>query len=472
MEKNQIVQLQITDISDEGLGIGRTKEGMAVFVKDSIPGDRIAARIVKSRKTYAFGRVEQIISASPARVCPKCPAARACGGCQIQEMSYEAQLKLKENKVRNNLLRLGGITCNVDPVIGMDKPFFYRNKSEYPIGRDKKGKLIAGFYAGRTHSVIDGRDCVIGIRENRPILEAVLAWMERYHIAEYDEKTGRGLIRNVMIRCGFAAGQIMVVVVANAGRLPHENELAESLRKLKLSAASGDKTGVKSEEASQLPRRIVSIVLNTNTDKTNVILGRKNRVLWGNDYVEDCIGSVKYRISPLSFYQVNPLQTKKLYETALSFAGLTGQETVWDLYCGIGTISLFLAQKAKMVCGVEVVPDAVANAKENAKLNGIENARFMLGKAEEVLPEEYKEHQVKADVIVVDPPRKGLDPAVIGTIASMEPERVVYVSCNSATLARDLKLFAEKGYAARKVQPVDMFPHSVHVETVVLMERH
>ncbi len=479
MEKNQIVELQIEDMSDEGLGIGHTKDGMAVFVKDSVIGDRLRARIVKTKKAYAFGRVEQIITASPDREKPVCPVARSCGGCQVQEMSYPAQLRLKESKVRNNLQRIGGITsADFYPIIGMEDPYNYRNKSEYPVGRDRNGRLIAGFYAGRTHTVIDGRNCVIGIEENQKVLDAVLGWMEKYRIPEYSEETGKGLVRNIMIRCGFATGQIMTVIVVNADQLPHEKELVQMLRRTlpkeplkpeNLQAASLDTPAADLE--GNVPRHMASIILNTNKARTNVILGRKNRTLWGSDFIEDSIGDVRYQISPLSFYQVNPVQTRRLYETALSLAGLTGQETVWDLYCGIGTISLFLAQKAKMVYGVEVVPDAIANAKENAKLNGIGNAEFMCGKAEEVLPREYQEHQVHADVIVVDPPRKGLDPAVIGTVASMAPDRVVYVSCNSATLARDLALFEEKGYHTEKVQPVDMFPHSVHVETVVLMSR-
>lgn len=529
MEKNEIITLTIEDISDEGLGIGhvqaegclsgdtaaRADEGMAVFVKDSMVGDRLRVRIVKTKKTYSFGRIEEIISPGPDRVLPLCPAARSCGGCQIQEMSYPAQLRLKENKVRNNLRRIGGISLPDEecrgsdsgqqgdkpeyltpygssedtakeaavfcPIIGMDRPYHYRNKAEYPVGRDKSGRLIAGFYAGRTHTVVDGRNCVIGIEENQPILDTVLAWMDRFHVPEYQEETGKGLIRNIMIRCGFATGQIMVVIVVNADRLPHEKELVQTLQNTLAQSISPDEgnVGASSENTGHTGhtgriwpvRRVTGIILNTNKARTNVILGRKNRTLWGSDSIEDRIGDVRYHISPLSFYQVNPAQTSRLYETALSFADLTGKETVWDLYCGIGTISLFLAEKARMVYGVEVVPDAIANAVENAKLNHIDNVRFICGKAEDVLPQEYKEHQIRADVIVVDPPRKGLEANVIDTIASMNPHRVVYVSCNSATLARDLKLFAEKGYKTVKVQPVDMFPHSVHVETVVLMSR-
>ena len=535
LRKNEIVTLRIEDMSDEGLGIGHTDEGVAVFVKDTVIGDSVRASITKVKKTYAFGRVAEILTPSPDRVTPRCPVARSCGGCQIQEMSYLAQLHFKENKVLGNIRRIGGIACRKAgqeqtaeqgpesgqeqiteqgpeseqkqwalfyPIIGSSAPFHYRNKSEYPVGRDKNGKLVAGFYAGRTHTIVSGAQCVIGIEENQPILNAVLGWMETFHIPEYQEETGKGLVRNIMIRCGFSTGQIMVVIVANADRLPHETELVKkicgALPKTECTGTDLCRAGSCSGESrlagnrlggahlsSENPigevdsvsdpygagRIITGIILNTNKERTNVILGRKNRTLWGRDSIEDKIGAIRYRISPLSFYQVNPYQTRTLYETARSYAELTGEEVVWDLYCGTGTISLFLAPYAKQVYGVEVVPDAIVNARENAKLNHIDNAQFLTGKAEEVLPREYQEHQIHADVIVVDPPRKGLEGGVIDTIAAMAPKRVVYISCNSATLARDLAIFAQKGYQTRKVQPVDMFPQGVHVETVCLLGR-
>jgi 23S rRNA (uracil1939-C5)-methyltransferase len=535
LRKNEIVTLRIEDMSDEGLGIGHTDEGVAVFVKDTVIGDSVRASITKVKKTYAFGRVAEILTPSPDRVTPRCPVARSCGGCQIQEMSYPAQLHFKENKVLGNIRRIGGIACRKAgqeqtaeqgpesgqeqiteqgpeseqkqwalfcPIIGSSAPFHYRNKSEYPVGRDKNGKLVAGFYAGRTHTIVSGAQCVIGIEENQPILNAVLGWMETFHIPEYQEETGKGLVRNIMIRCGFSTGQIMVVIVANADRLPHETELVKkicgALPKTECTGTDLCRAGSCSGESrlagnrlggahlsSENPigevdsvsdpygagRIITGIILNTNKERTNVILGRKNRTLWGRDSIEDKIGAIRYRISPLSFYQVNPYQTRTLYETARSYAELTGEEIVWDLYCGTGTISLFLAPYAKQVYGVEVVPDAIVNARENAKLNHIDNVQFLAGKAEEVLPREYQEHQIHADVIVVDPPRKGLEGGVIDTIAAMEPKRVVYISCNSATLARDLAIFAQKGYQTRKVQPVDMFPQGVHVETVALLSK-
>ena len=535
LRKNEIVTLRIEDMSDEGLGIGHTDEGVAVFVKDTVIGDSVRASITKVKKTYAFGRVAEILTPSPDRVTPCCPVARSCGGCQIQEMSYLAQLHFKENKVLGNIRRIGGIACRKAgqeqtaeqgpesgqeqiteqgpeseqkqwalfyPIIGSSAPFHYRNKSEYPVGRDKNGKLVAGFYAGRTHTIVSGAQCVIGIEANQPILDAVLGWMETFHIPAYQEETGKGLVRNIMIRCGFSTGQIMVVIVANADRLPHETELVKkicgALPKTECTGTDLCRAGSCSRESrlagnrlggahlsSENPigevdsvsdpygagRIITGIILNTNKERTNVILGRKNRTLWGHDSIEDKIGAIRYRISPLSFYQVNPYQTRTLYETARSYAELTGEEIVWDLYCGTGTISLFLAPYAKQVYGVEVVPDAIDNARENAKLNHIDNVQFLAGKAEEVLPREYQEHQIYADVIVVDPPRKGLEGGVIDTIAAMAPKRVVYISCNSATLARDLAIFAQKGYQTRKVQPVDMFPQGVHVETVCLLGR-
>lgn len=486
LRKNEIVTLQIEDMSDEGLGIGHTDDGIAVFVKDTVIGDSVRVSITKVKKTYAFGRAVEILTPSPDRVMPRCPVARSCGGCQIQEMSYPAQLHFKENKVLGNIRRIGGIACQKAglvritgkdqcalfySIIGSRAPFHYRNKSEYPVGRDKNGKLVAGFYAGRTHTIVSGAQCVIGIEENQPILNAVLGWMETFHIPEYQEATGKGLVRNIMIRCGFATGQIMVVIVANADRLPHEAELVKEICGALPGAESLIGEADPAVDSCGVRRAITGIVLNTNKERTNVILGRKNRTLWGSDAIEDAIGNIRYRISPLSFYQVNPYQTRTLYETARVYAGLTGKETVWDLYCGTGTISLYLAPYAKQVYGVEVVPDAIVNARENAKLNHINNAQFLTGKAEEVLPREYQEHQIHADVLVVDPPRKGLDGSVIDTIVAMAPERVVYISCNSATLARDLAVFAQKGYMARKIQPVDMFPQGVHVETVALLTR-
>ena len=473
LNKNDIVEITIEDMSDEGLGIGHA-EGMALFVKDAVVGDRVRAKAVKVKKNYAFARIEEVLQPSEDRTEPVCPVARSCGGCQIQEMRYEAQLRLKEQKVRNNLTRIGGfhiddnrIVNSADmkaigsgeevsdagifcPIIGMDTPWKYRNKAQFPIGTGRDGNPVAGFYAGRTHSIIDNHQCDIGIEENRIVLETVLDWMKQYHVSAYNETTGMGIIRHVMTRAGFATGQLMVVIVAASQRLPKEEQLVKAL-----------KAALKEQSF-----HLTSIVLNINKARTNVILGEGSRTLLGEDYIEDKIGELTYRISSKSFYQVNPAQTEKLYMTALSYAQLTGEETVWDLYCGTGTISLFLAQKAGKVIGVEVIPDAIRNAEKNADINHIDNCEFIVGKAEDVV-----DRLEQAEVIVVDPPRKGLDHTVVDTILRCAPDRIVYVSCDSATLARDLKLFAEGGYRIRKVQPVDMFPHTVHVETVVLLSR-
>ena len=368
-------------------------------------------------------------------------------------MSYERQLSFKENKVCNNLRRLGGLDLSameVEPICGMEEPFHYRNKAQFPIGRDKNGKIIAGFYAGRTHSIIANTDCLLGAEENEAILNEVISWMEVCKVEPYDEKTGKGLVRHVLIRKGFTTKELMVCLVINGRKIPQVEKLVDRLQKIE---------------------GMTAIMANVNTEQTNVILGKEIQPIWGHDYIEDYIGNVKYRISPLSFYQVNPVQTEKLYGKALEYAELTGKETVWDLYCGIGTISLFLAQKAKQVYGVEIVPPAIADAKDNARRNGIQNAEFYVGKAEEILPHKYETENVKADVIVVDPPRKGCDEALLETIVKMQPERVVYVSCDSATLARDLKYLTANGYKAERLATVDMFPMTVHVETVVLLSK-
>lgn len=454
MKKEDIITLKIQDISSEGLGIGH-HEGMAIFVKDTVIGDEIRAKIIKLKKTYAFGRLMEILTPSPDRVEPVCPVARQCGGCQIQAMDYQAQLRFKENKVKNNLMRIGGfeeelLNTIMEPIIGMEVPFHYRNKAQFPIGTNKDGQLVAGFYAGRTHSIIDNHDCALGVEENQQILEIVLKHMRKRNIKAYDEATGKGLVRHVMIRFGFKTKQIMVCIIINGKKLPDESGLVQKL--------------------TELPG-MTSIVLNINKENTNVILGRETRLLWGREYIEDYIGDVKYQISPLSFYQVNPVQTERLYGTALEYAGLEGNETVWDLYCGIGTISLFLAQKAGKVYGVEVVPEAIADAKRNAVLNNLTNTEFFVGKAEEVLPEKYKKEGIYADVIVIDPPRKGCEEAVLDTMVRMEPKRIVYVSCDSATLARDLKYLRGHGYELKRVRATDMFPMGVHVETVCLLER-
>lgn len=459
MQKNDTAVIEVTDIGVNGEGIGKV-DGYTLFVKDAVIGDKAEVKVMKAKKNYGYARLMRVIEPSPHRVEPRCPFARKCGGCQIQEMAYERQVAFKAQKVRGNLERLGGFDKELldrvtEPVLGMDEPFGYRNKAQFPLGTDRDGNPVTGFYAGRTHDIIANTDCALGVPVNQEILEIILDFMREAHVPAYDEKTGRGLIRHVLIRYGFTTKEIMVCLVINGKKIPQGEKLVERL------AAVGGMT---------------SITISPNTRRTNVIMGETYEILWGQGFITDYIGTVRYQISPLSFYQVNPVQTEKLYSQALEYADLKGGETVWDLYCGIGTISLFLAQKAGQVYGVEIIPQAIEDAKKNAEINGIANAEFFVGKAEEVLPEYYAEYarehggeNARADVIVVDPPRKGCDPALLETIVMMEPERVVYVSCDSATLARDLKVLCGKGYELDKVRPVDMFPETVHVETVVLL---
>ena len=483
MQKNEIVKVKIEDIGVGGEGIGKV-DGYTLFIKDAIIGDVVEAKVMKAKKNYGYARLMNVLTPSKDRVEePVCPMARKCGGCQIQEMKYPAQLAFKESKVRGNLERIGEVPGELldqimHPAVGMDgegmQPFRYRNKAQFPIGTDKDGRVIAGFYAGRTHSIIENTDCALGVEVNEEILNCILDFMEEFKIPAYDEVKHKGLVRHVLLRYGFKTDEIMVCLVINGKSLPKEDGLVSTLR--------------------EIPG-MTSIWLNYNTKNTNVIMGTEGRVLWGQNTITDVIHrrsleeinsgkdclrydskknapqGITFAISPLSFYQVNPIQTEKLYSLALEYAGLTGEETVWDLYCGIGTISLFMAQCAKAVYGVEIVPQAIEDARKNAERNHIENATFYVGKAEEVLPRLYEEEHIFADVICIDPPRKGCDEACLNTIIKMAPQRIVYVSCDSATLARDLKYLCENGYEIRKVRAVDQFGQTVHVETVCLLSK-
>lgn len=471
MQKNDTVIVKIEDIGVTGEGIGKV-DGYTLFIKDAVIGDVIEAKVMKAKKNYGYARLIRVVAPSKYRVEPKCRFARKCGGCQIQEMSYEQQLVFKQKKVYDNLERIGGFATEhlektMEPIVGMKEPFYYRNKAQFPFGTDKNGNPVTGFYAGRTHDIIANTDCALGVAVNREILELILDFMEKHRISPYDEKTGSGLLRHVLIRFGFATKEIMVCFVVNKEKgktewIPYQEELIGQLCKIQ---------GMK------------SISVSPNTKRSNVIMGESYEVLWGQGYITDYIGTVQYQISPLSFYQVNPVQTEKLYKLALAYAGLkSGEEkkaVVWDLYCGIGTISLFLAQQAQQVYGVEIVPQAIDDARRNAKINGIENTEFYVGKAEEILPAYYekytREHSgetARADVIVVDPPRKGCEESLLKTMLDMKPERIVYVSCDSATLARDLKYLCSSGaYELVKWRAVDQFPMSVHVETVVLLSK-
>ena len=462
LKKDDCVTLHIEDIGTGGEGIGKA-DGFTFFVKDAIVGDVIEAKIMKLKKNYGYARLMKVLTPSKDRVEPKCPVARQCGGCQIQEMRYEAQLAFKQKMVQNNLERIGGLSdFEMYPVIGMETPYAYRNKAQFPVGEDKDGNIVIGFYAGRTHHIVEQTDCCIGAPENGEVLRKVKAYMQKNQIRPYNEEHHSGIVRHILIRTGYHTKEIMVCLIVNAAKascLKNAEQLTESLREMD---------------------GMTSVMVNFNTEKTNVILGKKSEVLWGQPYIEDFIGDVKYQISPQSFFQVNPMQTEKLYAKALEYAGLTGNETVWDLYCGIGTISLFLAKNARKVYGVEIVPQAIEDARNNAKRNGIDNAEFFVGKAEEVVPAFYEKalkqaqdseagKSIRPDVVVVDPPRKGCEEVLLETIVKMQPQRIVYVSCDSATLARDLKFLSANGYAVKKVQPVDQFGHSVHIETVVLL---
>lgn len=471
-KKNDLVTVAIGDIGSSGEGIGKV-DGFTFFVKDAVIGDVVEAKVMKAKKTYAYARLTRIIVPSPQRTQPACGVHMQCGGCQIQALAYPSQLAFKYHKVRNNLLRIGGFSealldAVLEPVVGMEAPYHYRNKAQFPFGRNRDGETVTGFYAGRTHVIVPNTDCKIGVAENREILERILAYMEESGAAPYCEEDGTGLVRHVLIRKGFSSGELMVCLVINGDRLPGEDRLVRTLCAVK---------------------GMTSISVNVNVERTNVIMGTRCRTLWGADAITDTIHmrameeidaggdalsrkdaeGITFSISPLSFYQVNPVQTEKLYSLALAYAGLTGEETVWDLYCGIGTISLFMAKRAKQVYGVEVVEQAIRDAQANAERNGIANAAFYVGRAEEVLPRLYETEQICADVICVDPPRKGCDEECLVTMVKMAPQRIVYVSCDSATLARDLKYLCAHGYALKRARPVDMFPQTVSVETVCLL---
>lgn len=495
-QKNDMVVVEISDIGNDGEGIGKV-DGFTLFVKDTVVGDTVEARILKSKKNYAYARLEKVVAPSPFRVEAKCACHRQCGGCQLQVLSYEKQLEFKQKKIRDSLIRIGGFEPDdidrcMEPIMGMEEPFRYRNKAQYPVGTDKNGKIVTGFYAGRTHNIIPNMDCQLGVPENQEILDCIVQYMRQNHVSAYDEAAGTGLVRHILIRKGFASGKIMVCLVINK----------------KMSDVSGC-----GAEGTWLPKQelllrelarikgMTSVSVSVNTEKTNVIMGTEIHTLWGKDTISDTIRvrdmtrsgglfewpgdpitgqeypftgrGLTFQISPLSFYQVNPVQTEKLYSLALEYANLTGRETVWDLYCGIGTISLFLAGSARKVYGVEIVPQAIEDARENAVRNGIGNAEFFVGKAEEVLADFYAGNSGKErpDVIVVDPPRKGCDGACLEAMLRAEPERIVYVSCDPATLARDLRILCDGGYEVRRIRGADMFGMTVHVETVALMSR-
>lgn len=449
VKKNEVYTIEITDQGHEGQGVGKVN-GFTIFIYGALPGEKVEVKIVKVTSSYAYGKILNILKPSPARVEPFCSVYKRCGGCHLQHMSYEAQLEFKTNRVKEVIRRIGGLeNVNIKDVIGMYNPLNYRNKAQYPVGI-LDNRVVIGFYANRTHEIIPSESCMIQHPRGVELANLIKDFIIQKGIPIYDEKTGKGVIRHIVTRVGFATGETMIIVVANTDRLPFGNELVDYVK--------------------QKAPIITSIIHNINKKNTNVILGEENIVLYGKDHIIDQIEKYKFKISPLSFFQVNPLQTEVLYKQVVKYAELTGSEIVFDLYSGIGTISLFLSEKAKKVYGIEVVEDAVKDAVENAKLNCISNVEFIAGEVEKVVPD-LKARGISPDVVILDPPRKGCEKELLGVISEIQPKRIIYVSCNPSTLARDLKILDGLGFKTEEVQPVDMFPHTYHVECVVLLKR-
>lgn len=448
VQKNDRVTVYIEDLTHDGNGVAKV-DGYPLFIRDALPGETAEVHVLKTLKNYGFAKIAELKEASPDRVDAPCEYFAQCGGCQLQHLSYEGQLKWKRSMVENVMKRLGKIDAPVHPVKGMDNPWHYRNKSQIPFAQNEAGQVVAGFYKTKSHTIVDMERCLIQTGEADIVMDELKRELSKLGVRPYEEKSHRGMLRHVVVRKGRATGEVMVVFVTKGRKFPQAEAAVEKVRAL-------------------MPN-VTSIVQNINGEKTNVIFGNETVTLWGKDTIEDTIGDVRFEISARSFYQVNPEQTEVLYKQALDYAQLTGNERVIDAYCGIGSISLFLAQQAKHVMGVEIVPQAIEDAKRNAALNGFTNTYFEAGPAEEVIPRWYKEGK-EADVLVVDPPRKGCDEALLSTIITQRPKRVVYVSCNPATLARDLRILEDGGYKTQEVQPVDMFPHSVHCEAVAWLE--
>lgn len=449
VQKNEIVEIEITGMTTQGAGVGHY-QGMAVFTPLTAPGDVARVRVVKAAKNYAYGRLEELVSPSADRMEPDCPCFAQCGGCCYRHITYEAELGIKAARVKDALTRIGGFhSLPVRPILGADSRDGYRNKALLPLGTKKDGSLSMGFYAVNSHRIVDCEECRLQPEEFNRAMDAFREWAAAYGDPVYDEATHSGRMRRLYLRKGEMTGQILACVVVNGNGLHHESELIEALKQ----AVPG----------------LASVVVNSNRERTNVALGQKCRTIYGMDTIEDTLCGLRFKLSPLSFYQVNRTQAERLYEVAARYAGLTGQELLLDLYCGAGTIGLSMAGMARRLLGVEIVPQAVENARENARLNGIGNAEFFCGDAGEAA-RMLAERGERPDVIVLDPPRKGCSPDLVRTVAEFGPKRIVYVSCDPATLARDLKLFAELGYPPVEAMPVDMFPGTAHVETVALLE--
>ena len=501
LQKNDLIMLEITDLTEEGQGVGK-KDGLVFFVKDSVMGDLVEARILKAKKNYAYAKVEKLLEASPYRIIPLCPVAGKCGGCQLQHLSYEKELAWKEDRIAQSLIRIAGLSP--EEVESKKEGILsgvlsrYRNKAQYPVqsrkeirsggatsvsdwkvdgkwpgknkieAKEKSSDLSMGFYGFHSHRIIETKDCLINSAENPLILNCIKEWARKYKISGYEEETGKGLLRHIFLRKGFSTREILLCLVLNGKSLPHGKELWERMQDLSLSV----------EEGGQVQGSIVGLCVNINEGSGNAILGRETRCLYGKDSIEDKIGELSFSISVPSFYQVNPVQTEKIYGKALEYAALTGEETVWDCYCGIGTISLFLAQKAKQVYGLEIVPEAIENARKNAEKNGLQNAEFFVGAAEEVLPKWVEEQKREGkdvgnlvDVVSLDPPRKGCDEACLSAVLELSPKRIVYVSCDPGSLARDIKYLGEGGYKLEKWVGIDNFPRTGHVETIALLQK-
>ena len=451
LKKNDLIQLKITSATAEGSGVGRTEDGLAVFVPMSAIGDELTVRILKVKKTYAFGKLEEIITPSPARIEPDCPNFSKCGGCVWRHITYAEECRIKERKVRDAVERIGGIQTEIKPIIACDRTDRYRNKAQLPVGKDRDGNVQIGFYSFHSHRIVDCGDCALQPEQFAEVIKITREFAQKYDVPIYDETTGKGRLRHLYIRYAEISDELMVCYVVNGNGLKHEDILLKNLREA-------------------LPN-LKTVIFNSNREKTNVILGSKNRVAYGEGTIEDELCGKRFRISTFSFWQVNRAQAEKLYSKAREYANLSGSENLLDLYCGTGTIGLTMADGCASLIGVEIIPDAVRDAELNAERNGVKNARFISADAP-AAAEQLRQEGVSPDVVILDPPRKGCGEELVETVAKMQPERVVYVSCDPATLARDLKYFAERGYVTREVTPCDMFSRTAHVESVALLTRN